>query len=74
MKEFLDVWRLASPITYTKSRLMDILNKEGLSDMHMWLQLMETENSQKKLEITTILDSSRIGTPRSAMNLSPQPR
>ena len=76
MKEFLDVWRIASPITYTKSRLMDILNKENLSDMHMWLQLMGTENSPKKLEIATMLDlnSSRSGTPRSTLSLSPQPR
>ena len=39
MKELFDVWRRASPITYTQSRLMDILSKEGLNDMHKWLQV-----------------------------------
>ena len=68
MKEFLDVWRRASPITYTRSRLMEVLVKEDLNDMFMWLQLMNTENSARKSEISYLLHS-----PRSAMSLSPQP-
>lgn len=68
MKELLDVWRRASPITYTKSRLMEILAKEDLNDMFMWIQLMNTENSTRKSEISYMLHS-----PRSAISLSPQP-
>lgn len=59
LQELLEVWRVASPITYTKSRLMDALAKEELSDMHMWIQLIGTENSPRKNEISQILDSSR---------------
>ncbi len=80
MKELLEVWQRASPITYNKSRLMDILHKEGCHDMYMWLQLMATEASPRKSEISYLLSTSASGasstasnTPRSANSLSPQP-
>lgn len=66
MKELFDVWHRASPITYTRSRLMDILGKEGLTDMYSWLQLMDTEGCPRKTEISQLMD-----TPRSARSLSP---
>ena len=72
MKELFDVWRRASPITFTKSRLMDILGKEGCFDMYRWLQLMGTEGNTRKGEISVLLDRS-LSTPRSAASLSPQP-
>ncbi|XP_059095056.1 uncharacterized protein LOC131889861 [Tigriopus californicus] len=72
MKELFDVWQRASPITFTKSRLMDILSKENCTDMYMWLQLMNTEKNARKREITSLLDSSQ-STPRSTMSLSPNP-
>ncbi len=72
-KELFDVWRRASPITFTRSRLTDLLGKEGLTHMLMWLELMDTENSRRKSEISFAIDDSRTATPRSAFSLSPQP-
>lgn len=72
MKELFDVWQRASPITFTKSRLMDILSKENCTDMYMWLQLMNTEKNARKSEIASLLDSS-LSTPRSTLSLSPNP-
>ena len=59
LKELLEVWRRASPITYTRSRLMEVLAKEGLNDMYMWMQLMATEKSRRKEEIDYLLHSPR---------------
>jgi hypothetical protein len=59
---------------------MDMLHKEGCHDMVMWLQLMNTETSPRKSEISFLLSASASGasstasnTPKSANSLSPQP-
>lgn len=39
MKELFDVWMRESPMTYTRSKLMDILLKEELKDMYKWIQV-----------------------------------
>ncbi len=69
LKELLEVWRKASPVTFTRGRLVDALGREGLTDMVAWLQLMETEESRRKTEVRQLLDLST-STPRS---LSPRP-
>ena len=81
MKELFEVWHRASPITYTRSRLMTVLrNTDGCQDMYMWFKIMGSGENQRKAEISSIINSgttavgsSLSNTPRSASSLSPQP-
>ena len=71
LKEFMDVWRQVQPETYTKRNLMDLLSREGLHDMYKWLELMDTDRSPRKHEISLLLERSI--TPHSTRSLSPRP-
>ncbi|CAB4060640.1 NFE2L1_3 [Lepeophtheirus salmonis] len=65
LKEFMSVWRRASPKTYTQSTLIRVLGQVGCTDMINWLILLRTGDSRKKIEISSLIDASRSTTPLS---------
>ncbi len=58
MKELFDLWKVSSDPPYTRGRLLEALRREGMTDMHRWLQLMGTEGTREEVKKRTVIMAS----------------